>query len=91
MPPSLRFSYIIGPGNDDLSAAVVMDSGVRPPPPPRPAALPGSSCRCPLTPEQTIGGSAGKCNTTYATMKASLETDPSVVAYQCVPWPNYGT
>ena len=87
--PAHRFSYIIPPGNDDLSAAVVMDSGVRPPPPPAPPGPPGGSCKCPLTPEQTTGGVAGKCNTTYATMKASMETDPAVF-YQCVPWPNYG-
>ncbi|KAG2450457.1 hypothetical protein HYH02_004959 [Chlamydomonas schloesseri] len=93
LPPggvsNMTFEYIIPPGQDDLSAAVVMDTSPRPPPPPVPPGPPGSSCACPLTPEQTVGGTAGVCNSTYATMTVRLESDPSVTFKQCVSWPNY--
>lgn len=88
---NFTFEYIIPPGFDDLSAAVVMDSGVRPPPPPSPPGPPGGSCSCPLLPLETNGGTATQCNSTYATVKLTLDGDDSgLVVYQCVPWPNYG-
>ncbi len=94
LPPggvgNMTFEYIIPPGQDDLSAAVVMDTSPRPPPPPVPPGPPGSSCACPLTPEQTVGGAVGVCNSTYATMTVRLENDPNVTFKQCVSWPNYG-
>ncbi|EFJ49171.1 hypothetical protein VOLCADRAFT_90034 [Volvox carteri f. nagariensis] len=86
---NMTFTYTIPPGFDDLSAAVVMDAvGPRPPPPPRPA---NTLCPCPLLPENTTGGSFGLCNSTYATMVATLAntTEDNTEFYQCVPWPNY--
>ncbi|PNH11091.1 hypothetical protein TSOC_002102, partial [Tetrabaena socialis] len=71
---NFTFEYIIPPGFDDLSAAVVMDA----------------SCACPLLPEETEGGVPGVlCNSTYATMTAQLVNDSSVTFKQCVSWPNY--
>jgi hypothetical protein len=86
---SFTFKYTVPPGFDDLSAAVVMDSSPRPPPPPSPPGPPGSSCACPLKPLETIGGSATKCNSTYATMTITLASDPTTTTLQCVPFPNY--
>jgi hypothetical protein len=87
---NFTFTYVIPPGLDDMSVAVVMDASPRPPPPPSPPGPPGSSCACPLRPLQTIGGSATACNATFATMKVSLANDSSTFLLQCVPYPNYG-
>ncbi|KXZ50425.1 hypothetical protein GPECTOR_16g599 [Gonium pectorale] len=88
---NLTFEYIIPPGFDDLSAAVVMDSSPRPPPPPSPPRPAGTTCACPLLPEQTVGGSPGQCNSTFATMSVTFanSSDGSTNLTQCVPWPNY--
>lgn len=87
---------VIPPGFDDLSAAVVMDSKPRPPPPPSPPSTRLTTCACPLTPPDTVGApDAITCNGTYATMtariaNASTPEEQAAIAYQCVPWPNYG-
>ncbi|KXZ50961.1 hypothetical protein GPECTOR_14g205 [Gonium pectorale] len=88
---NFTFEYIIPPGYDDLSAAVVMDSSPRPPPPPSPPGNPGTTCGCPLLPEETFGGSPGQCNSTFATMTVNFanETDGNTNFTQCVPFPNY--
>ncbi|GIL44854.1 hypothetical protein Vafri_2312 [Volvox africanus] len=89
---NITFIYTVPPGFDDLSAAITMDAvGPRPPPPPR---APFTGCTCPLVPEQTIGGSDGQCNSTYATMTVTFaneteKPDSFTAFYQCVPWPNY--
>eukprot|EP00198_Chlamydomonas_reinhardtii_P005212 XP_001694548.1 predicted protein [Chlamydomonas reinhardtii] len=94
LPPggvgNFTFEYIIPPGFDDLSAAVVMETGPRPPPPPSPPGPPGSSCACPLRPLETVGGSATTCNSTFATIKMEVVNDTSVQPeYRCTSWPNY--
>ncbi|KAG2453051.1 hypothetical protein HYH02_002386 [Chlamydomonas schloesseri] len=94
LPPggvgNFTFEYIVPPGFDDLSAAVVMETGPRPPPPPSPPGPPGSSCACPLKPLETVGGSATACNSTFATIKMVAVNDTSVEPeYRCTSWPNY--
>ncbi|KAG2437447.1 hypothetical protein HXX76_006097 [Chlamydomonas incerta] len=95
LPPggvgNFTFEYIVPPGFDDLSAAVVMETGPRPPPPPAPPGPPGSSCACPLRPLDTVGApSATQCNSTYATIKMAVVNDSSVEPeYRCTSWPNY--
>ncbi|GLC39217.1 hypothetical protein PLESTM_000865000 [Pleodorina starrii] len=89
---NFTFVYTVPPGNDDLSAAVVMDAvGPRPPPPPRSIS---TTCACPRYPEETIGGTPGRCNSTYATMVARFaneteKPDNFTDVFLCVPWPNY--
>ncbi|KAG2489046.1 hypothetical protein HYH03_012483 [Edaphochlamys debaryana] len=98
---NFTFSYVVPPGYDDLSAAVVMDARPMPPPPPSPPGPPGTSCSCPLLPEQTVDGVIGQCNSTYATAVVSFANDEDLEAwlknntgadpnhYQCTSWPNY--
>ncbi|EFJ49169.1 hypothetical protein VOLCADRAFT_90032 [Volvox carteri f. nagariensis] len=87
-PPSPPPRPPPSPPTPPPSPPIPLPSPPRPPPPPRPA---NTLCPCPLLPEQTIGGSPGLCNSTYATMVATLAntTDDNTVFYQCVPWPNY--